>query len=323
MEDRIRSAKAGSVFLVCGTEQFQICRIRAAARVRFCDGLGFEYSTLSADEAETGRISRILGEPSLFAPGRLLRLSEADRMPAATRRELTELAGRGGSQDAILVESTETSLRNAFNAGIDRIQGAVSFVCWDPFERDFARWCDTLCREKGLSLPAGSRSVLISWAAGSLTRLDDTSPRASLFAAGRALEPSDLAGLLTGVADSAVFDLSDEIWAGRPGRALSIAWRLIQAGEEPVALLALIGRQWEKLEAARTIVSSGGGSKDVERELGIPASAASSLITCAKSSKTRPVWVCAELLASSDQSLKTGADPFTVFASLIHSLTPD
>lgn len=319
--ERIASAGPGSLFLVCGTEQVQISRIREAIRSRFCGLLEYEYATMSGEDAEPGRLTRLLDEPSLFSPGRIVRLSDADRFPAAVRRELTAAASVPGRTDSILVESTDTSLRSAFNAGIDKIPGSLSFICWDPFERDFSRWCDTLAGERGLPLTSGCRSMLISWAGGSLSRLDDAVSRAALFSGGRTMAPAELAGLLTGLADPEVFDLADEIWAGRRGRALSLAWRLIQAGEEPVALLALIQRQWERLETARAVLAAGGGQKDVERELGLTSTSAASLVSSARASSTPPIWKASELLASSDLSLKTGADPFTVFAGLIHSLT--
>ncbi len=319
--EKISSSGPGSLFLACGTERVQLGRIRDAARSRFCETLGFEFSSFHAEDAEPGRLARLLAEPSLFSSGRLVRIPDADRLPSAIRAELVRSAADEGRTDALLVESTESSLRHAFNASVDRVHGAASFVCWEPFERDMGRWFDTLAKERGLSLPPGSRGILLSWAGGSLSRLDEAIERASVFSGGRSLTTAELAGLLTGVADPGVFDLADEIWAGRRGSALSTAWRLICAGEEPVALLALVQRQWERLEAARSLLAEGGGQKEIERDLGLSPTAASSLLSSAKSSSAPPVWVSAEALASSDLSLKTGGDPFVVFAGLIHSLT--
>lgn len=321
--DSVRKAGPGSVFLACGTEQVQLSRVRDAVRRRFCSGLGFEYGAVPPDEAEPGLITRMLEEPSLFAPGRLLRLPEADRLPAAVRRELVEAASAPGRVDAILVESTETALRNSFNASLDGLPGTVSYVCWDPFEKDMPGWCDVLAGEHGLALTAGSRSALVAWAGGSLSRLDDAVRTAAVFSGGRTLSQAEMAGLLTGVADPGVFDLADEIWAGRRGRAMALAWRLLQAGEEPVALLALIQRQWEKLEAARSILAAGGGRREIERETGLPRGASDRLADAAAKTSVPPQWIASEALASSDHQLKTGGEPFTVFAALIHSLTPE
>ncbi|HRY60842.1 MAG TPA: hypothetical protein P5266_01505, partial [Candidatus Fermentibacter sp.] len=111
--------------------------------------------------------------------------------------------------------------------------------------------------------------------------------------------------------------------AARRGRALALAWRLLQAGEEPVALLALIQRQWEKLEAARSILASGGGRREIERETGLPRGASDRLADAAAKTSVPPQWIASEALASSDHMLKTGGEPFTVLAALIHSLTPE
>jgi len=319
--EKIASSGPGALFLACGTELVQLGRIRDAARSRFCETLGFECSSFYAEDAEPGKLTRFLAEPSLFSSGRLVRIPGADRLPAAIRAELVRAAADEGRTDVLLVESSENSLRHSFNASVDRIPGAASFVCWEPFERDMGRWFDILAKEHGLSLPPGSRGILLSWAGGSLSRLDEAIERVSVFSEGRTLTTAELAGLLTGVADPGVFDLADEIWAGRRGNALSTAWRLICAGEEPVALLALVQRQWERLEAARALIAGGGDQKDMVRELGLSPTAASSLLSSARNSSAPPVWVAAEALASSDLSLKTGGDPFVVFAGLIHSLT--
>ncbi len=317
-EKELRGARPGAVFLVCGPEPWQAARLRAAARCRYCEGLGFEYRSVYPDDLSPGDIPRMVSEPSLFSPGRLFRFAEADRLPPRLRKELLESLGSPAG-DALLVESGDSSMKSSFNAAVDRI--ARSFVCWEPFERDLQGWCDTMAAEEGLSLTPALRSILVSWCGGSLSRLADAVTRASLYASGRRLEPSELAGIVTGVADPGVFDLADEVWAGRTGGALSCAWRLIRAGEEPVALLALLYRQWERFETARRIVSSGGGARDLQRELGLPMQAAGLMAKTAAESGLPPAWISSELFASSDWEMKSGADASTVFAGLIHALT--
>ncbi|HQJ09917.1 MAG TPA: cell wall hydrolase, partial [Deltaproteobacteria bacterium] len=51
-------------------------------------------------------------------------------------------------------------------------------------------------KEHGLSLPPGSRGILLSWAGGSLSRLDEAIERVSVFSEGRTLTTAELAGLL-------------------------------------------------------------------------------------------------------------------------------
>lgn len=318
MAETVARGEPGGCFLLCGTEQLQLSRLRSAARRRYCQDLGFEHVTMSVESTEPGSIARLLGEPSLFSPGRLLRFPEADRMPAAVRRELADAVRQGGLVDAILVESGETSLRHQFNASLEPF--AATFVCWDPFERDMPGWCDLLAREKGLRLDSAARRTVLDWAAGSLSRLGDALERASLYASGGSLTAADAAALLAGVADPAVFDLASLVWAGRRGDALGCAWRLLDAGEEPVGILALVQRQWEMLEAARAVVAAGGGRREVEKALGTGQTAAAGLLS-ALSGGAPPAWRAAEALAGADHALKTGRDAYSVLAGLIYSLT--
>jgi len=314
-EKEISAAGPGARFLVGGPEPWQAMRLRALVRDRF-EKLGFEYVSYSGDDLSAGDLSRAFSEGSLFASGRLVRIADAEKASQACRRELIGLAG-DSCDSALLVEVADQ--RSALAGRLEKT--CLTFVCWDPFERDMQKWCARLVSESGLSLAPDTGQLFVEYASGSLVRLADAVGRAALYAKGGRLGRREAAGLLWASADADAFSLADSALSGDWRGALGKCWALVSAGEEPVGLLALLFRQWLRAEEAREAIRAGGGEAAVERVAGGRGPAARRLMEAAsKGSWGRP-WDMAECFASADTALKTGSDPFVTLAGVVRSLT--
>ncbi len=315
-ESEAVSASAGGRFLVCGTEPYQALRLREALRRRYA-ALDFEYISFSPEGIAAGDLRRAATEGSLFAAGRLLRMSDADKAPQAVRNELLELAGAGG-ETALLAEVQDH--RSALAGKLEKC--CLTFVCWDePFERDMHRWCRRIAGEEGLSINSETESMLVAWSQGSLARLADAIGRAALFAGGGKLDRRALSPLLSTTAGADAFDLADRALEGDFEGALSACWNLLGAGEEPVGLVALLFRQWLRADEARRMLRGGASMPDVERMAGGRGPAARRICEAAGKGRWGSTSSTAERFAAADASLKTGGDAWTVMAGLVQSLT--
>jgi len=317
-EEKLSSAGAGSAFLLCGTEPYQAARIRNAVIARFVEGCRFDRIQLAPDEIRPGDLRRMAGERSLFAPGLLIRIAEADRAPAPVKTEIAEAAESIG-ENAILVETSDTSIRTGLNARLDKC--SLTYICWEPFDRDMPRWCSRLCRESGMDASRLVQSMLVSWAAGSLERLAEAVERTALFTLGRKPSGDDVAGVLSGGAQAGIFDLADLVQSGDRKAALAAAWSLASSGEEPVGMVAFLFRQWQRSVQARAILASGGSVEAVERSLGLPKSVSQRIVKVLAARPGPDPAEAAEAFAAADKALKTGGDPFVALAELVQSLT--
>jgi DNA polymerase III delta subunit len=317
-EEKLSAAGAGSAFLLCGTEPYQAGRIRSAVITRFVEGCRFDRVQLGPDEVKPGDLRRMAGERSLFAPGLLIRIADADKAPAAVRTEIAEAAESIG-ENAILVETSETSIRTGLNARLDRC--SLTYICWEPFDRDLPRWCSRLCMESGMDASREVQSMLVSWAAGSLERLAEAVERTALFTLGRKAAREDVAGVLSSGGRAGIFDLADLVQAGDRKAALVTAWSLASEGEEPVGMVAFLFRQWQRSVQARAILASGGSAEAVERSLGLPKSVSQRIVRLLAGSPGPDPAEAAEAFAAADNALKTGGDPYIALAELVQSLT--
>lgn len=317
-EAEVARSASGASFLVCGTEQYQASRLRAAIRRRYEGELGFEHLTLAVEDLQPGLLARTVSSRSLFAPGRLVRLPDAERAPQSLKEEIVEVLG-SPREDSILVETSDTSLKSGFNARLDR--HCISYVCWEPFESDFPRWCDRLCDEAGLEASGEIRSMLVAYASGSLSRLAEAVERCAGYLGGRRPGAADVASLLSAAADADIFDLSDSVMEGRFERSLADCWKLVAAGEEPVGLLAFLFRHWLRAESARAMLESGQTVAAVEKSMGLPRTAARKLSSAASARRWGGAAGTAEAFARADHRIKTGADPYVALADLLESLT--
>jgi len=177
-EKAISKPSPGSVFLVAGAELYQSRRLSGKIVAEFVDGLAFEHLRLTPDEVTAGSLTRHLSENSLFASGRILELSDVNRLSRKVKDELLS-AAESLSGNGILCRTTQTRTASGFLGKLEKI--ALTFICWEPFQRDIHRWSLRLAEEKNVTLSREGFQTLEMYAAGVLERLSDAVDRLSLF----------------------------------------------------------------------------------------------------------------------------------------------
>ncbi len=81
----------------------------------------------------------------------------------------------------------------------------------------------------------------------------------SAYAKNEQITREDIDAVATPNVEAVVFDLTDAIVARKYKKAIEILEKLTMLGEEPIALLALIGRQMRQIYAACLLLARGGG----------------------------------------------------------------
>jgi DNA polymerase III delta subunit len=260
-----------------------------------------------------------MSEGSLFSSGRLLDISDVSGLSRKVKNELLEAAG-DPSGNCILCRTTQSRISSGFLGKLEK--AALTYVCWEPFQRDLRKWCGRLAAEASVSLTRDGSQTVELYSAGVLQRLAEAMERLSLYyTGGESIDRDGVLKVLTGRAEHTIFDLSDMLFTNRRSGAMDSLMSLIRAGEEPVAILAFLYSQWKMVNRARDIIASGGTSSTVSKELGIRYMQLDRVVAAAgKMYAEDPAGTPAKF-ASADLSLKTGGDSFTVLAGVIFALT--
>lgn len=319
MEREVRRAVPGAVLMLAGEELYQRNRLLKSAMEAYA-GNGFEPVRLDCADMEAGDLGRAFTEESLFSGQRLILVLSPMALRRSAKSELLEHLGSLGGNAAVVV-TDRTRIKSGTLAKIARL--GSSYVCYDPWERDFPGWVGRLAGESGVSLGGAAAATLAAHAGGSLSRLASALQALSLYYLDddRRLDADDVRRVLAGSADCDIFDLGDRVMADRRSGALDALRSLLRAGEEPVAMLSYLYSHWCRVAGARALLAGRGNNCNIGRELGVAPFLARKLKSHAASYAGTSVSVAAEAFASADESLKTGGDPYTVLAGLVLVLT--
>jgi DNA polymerase III delta subunit len=319
MERALRKAPAGTVALLAGEELYQRNRLLETALQAY-GARGFETVRLDCERAEAGDMGRAFTEGSLFAGSRLIVVTRPMKLSRSDKKRLLGHLGGLGDNAAVVI-TDRTGVRRGTLAKIAGM--GPSYVCWDPWARDFSRWVDRLASEAGVELTQDGAAGLSAHAGGSLSRLASAVEALSLFYMDREgkLGADQVRSVLSGSADCDVFALGDRVMTDRRAEALDAVASLLEAGEEPIPMLSYLFGHWCRVVRTRELLASRGPSCNIERELGVPRFLGRKLRSHASGYSGAPLPVAAEAFASADEDLKTGGDPYTVLSGLVLVLT--
>ncbi|MDR3208100.1 MAG: DNA polymerase III subunit delta [Oscillospiraceae bacterium] len=143
----------------------------------------------------------------------------------------------------------------------------------------------------------------------SMTALNTEIEKVAAWAPEPHIEQRDIDAVVTPVLDAVVFDMTDALAAGDASRALSVLLTLREMKEEPIVLLAVLGKNLRGLYAAKLAHEAGQGSRALMQLLGYHSTSTYPAEKLMQASRRRSMAWCrraVELCAESDLTLKSG-----------------
>lgn len=133
------------------------------------------------------------------------------------------------------------------------------------FERasrtDLISWIKRRFKAQGKTIDNELCEYLVFYCGSLMQALIPEIDKIAAYASGDTVTRADIDTVATPNAEAVVFDLTDAIVARKYSLALEILEKLMSLGEEPISLLALIGRQMRQIYAACLLKASGGISQ--------------------------------------------------------------
>ena len=103
---------------------------------------------------------------------------------------------------------------------------------------------------------------------GDLWTIDRELEKLSLYATGRSVTDSDVRAMVPYAQEANIFAAVDSIMDGQPGPALRSVMQLIEDGQEPLYIIAMIERQLRLIALARDLTDRGVAQPDLGRRMG-------------------------------------------------------
>ena len=137
-----------------------------------------------------------------------------------------------------------------------------------PNGQALLQWIKQRAEDKRASITPPAMQVLAELVGGDLWTIDRELEKLALYATGRSISDSDVRAMVPYAQEANIFAAVDAIMDGRPGPALGSVMQLMQDGQEPLYIIAMIERQLRLIALARDLTDRGVSQPDLGRRMG-------------------------------------------------------
>lgn len=254
----LRAEPSPPVYLVTGSEELLVHRTSEAlvGELRAALGGQVEFTDVRVGELPEGTLPD-LRTASLFGDPRIVRIREAEALPAAAAAELAALLDAPAAGTTVVVAAKGTGRIRKLATAVKKAGGRIDVTV--PADWDARGWrrlvADELARHDrragedalgALLEVAGHDVTTIVSKVAEVVRVCPTDPLAA----------TDVEAVLAGQGNRGAFAVADAMCARDPARAVALLRGALAAGEEPVMVLGALSYR------IRSIVAAGGGLLD-------------------------------------------------------------
>lgn len=137
-----------------------------------------------------------------------------------------------------------------------------------PNAQALLQWIKGRAEDKGASITPPAMQVLAELVGGDLWTIDRELEKLSLYATGRSITDADVRAMVPYAQEANIFAAVDSIMDGRAGPALRSVMQLMEDGQEPLYIIAMIERQLRLIALARDLTDRGVAQPDLGRRMG-------------------------------------------------------
>jgi len=192
-----------------------------------------------------------------------------------------------------------------------------------PGERDLPAWIQERSRSAAQGQISSEAAALLAALVGpDLRLLDMEIEKLLLYAGGRMVTTEDVQLLVSHAREASVFDLVDCVGRRETGRALRLLHRLLDEGEAPLKLLAMLARQIRILIQLREIGERESDPREVARELKLHPFVVQKGLLQARNFELAQLEAAHERVVQTDWAIKSGrSDAVLALDMLVVALT--
>jgi DNA polymerase-3 subunit delta len=307
LEELIRKGEHAPVYCLYGEDDYR----REKALERLLEALLKEETReLNLDQFRPGEraAGSILGSARTlpFLSGRrvvLIRGAEALSKPEG--EELLGYLADPSPTTVLVLDAKRLDLRTRL-AGILQENGIVL-----RFERlGAASMTDALfaaAQARGKRLSPEAVTLLVALAGDDLRQAVFGLEKATLFVGERQeITPQDIEALVGETRARSIFQLTDAVGVRNLGEALCCLIRLLEGGEEPLAILGMLARQVRLLVRAKALREQAASLSEIARTLTLPPRVVETLAEQSASLSWRQLTGAFRALCRADLAIKTG-----------------
>ncbi len=309
----IKSGNVPNLILFAGTEEYMKREAIAALRKSLLPE-GLEALNETVLESPTAvQITDAADTMPMMCDRRIVVVRDwAAMLPGKSKDEENEVAHlekwmQNPPESCVTVFTFRTDPDNRKKATV-LLRKKATVIDFDPLnDAQLKQWANSRLKPYGKKIGADAVSMLVFMAGRELTRLSGEIDKLAAYVGDAAnVEAADVQVIVPPSLEYNVFELMNHLLAGKLGEAQKMLNSLLQNGQNPVGLLAMLSRQLRQLTHMRYALDAGQTVISVQETLKLHPYAAKQLARQAKLRPADTFHALFEQAVEYDFSIKSG-----------------
>lgn len=267
--------------------------------------------TFYGDEIDPVELLDNARTATLWDPHKLILVRQAERMGAKTTEGLLPLLEDPPERSTVVFLASKADARTKFIQALGKAKDHAALVKLEhPGPGEWNLWVQSFLKELGKDLDDDARALLLEWTTGSLSDLKHALERSALYAGDApAIRLDHVKAVSYRVTPEEVYQFSAEVLSGNTGKALARMDSLLAQGEEPIALIGLLARQYRWLLSILALRAEGQGDQVIASSCRIFPAAGRVLFPASRKLGGKGVIRGLSALVEADLALKSSRTP--------------
>ena len=175
-------------------------------------------------------------------------------------------------------------------------------------QKDLIAWVTRHFLAAGKRISTDLCAYLIDITGGTMTALSGEIDKICAYSGVDEIKKTDIDAVTEPVLDAVVFQMTDQLSAGRYDLAMQKLQTLLKMQQEPLAILGAVGSHYRRVSAARTLLDHGKSAFDLQKLCGIPDYPARKTMEAARRCSPSFCRLACQLVLETDYRMKTSFD---------------
>ena len=276
LKQALKSKNLGRLYVFHGEETFLLHHYLEQMKKQLLDALTeeFNFHRLNSESFDIQTFADAVENLPMMAESTLVQVDDIDlfKLGEGERNKMAEILS--DIPDYCTVVFTYITTPWKPDKRLKRLWEAVSGGAIVEFakqdQRDLVAWVTRHFAAQKKRISTELCIYLIDITGGTMTALSGEIEKICAYSGAEEIKKTEIDAVTEPVMDAVVFQMTDQLSAGRYDQALQKLQQLLKMQQEPLAILGAVGGQFRRIGAARTLLDNGKNAADLQKLCGIP-----------------------------------------------------
>lgn len=311
----LKQKTLGRLYIFHGEETFLLHHYLEQMKKLLLDPLteSFNYHRLNSETFELRAFADAVENLPMMAEATLVQIDDVDifKLNESDREKMAEILRDIPDYCTVVFTyltaawKPDKRLKKLWDA-VDSSGLIVEFAKQD--QKDLIAWVTRHFAANKKRISTDLCAYLIDITGGTMTALGSEIDKICAYSGADEIKKTDIDAVTEPVLDAVVFQMTDQLSAGRYDQAMQKLQQLLKMQQEPLAILGAVGSHFRRISAARTLLDNGKSTFDLQKLCGIPDYPARKTMEAARRCTPKFCRTAAQLVLETDYRIKTSFD---------------